>query len=201
MDFYAVNACVLEHFGAFRKCVHKFLDFSLCHLSRRNFIRPAVGRRACGSGYFVKVHKRLAENPQSFVRIELFHHFANGKGPAEACRKLNKELCARFMKFGHPFFQVVVHLFVLVEPLTEHRVVYRLTSGHYKTCVVLCDFHNEACAVLIEMVVFHPAEKVGAAHTCEHNPVLDFTVTYFPRGKQWFKSFFHKNHHSLSGNK
>ena len=87
------------------------------------------------------------------------------------------------MKFRHPLFEVVVHLLVFVKPLTEHRVVDGLTAGKNKTDVILCDLHNEFCAVLVKMVFLHPAEKIGAAHACQNYTVLDFAVADLPRGE------------------
>ena len=87
------------------------------------------------------------------------------------------------MELGHPLCQLFIHLFVFVEPLTEHRVVDRLTSRHDKTRIVFCDFHDKARAVLVEMVLFHPAEKIGAAHARQHYAVFDLTVADLPRRK------------------
>ena len=87
------------------------------------------------------------------------------------------------MKFGHPLFQILKHFLVLVQPLPEHRVVNGLTSRHNKPGVVLCNFHDEARAVFVEMVLLHPAEEVCSAHACQHKAVFYLTVTYLPRCK------------------
>ena len=179
----AVNACVLEHLCALCERIDKLLDFSLGHLSRGNFIRPAVGRGARGSRDLVEIHEGLAEDSQRGVGVELLHHFADGEGTAEACGQLNEELRAGLVELGSPLFEVGIHLLVLVEPLAEHGVVDRLTSGENKTRVVLRDFHDKACAVFIEVVLLHPSEEVGAAHAREHDAVLDLAVADLPRSE------------------
>ena len=178
-----VNACVLEHLCALCECVNKLLDFLLSQGSRRNLIRPAVWRGACRSRDHIKIHKRLAENLKHRIGEKGLHHGADCERTAEACGKLNKKLCARLVELGHPLFEIIVHLLVLVQPLTEHRVINGLTAGENKSDVVLGDFHNELCAVFIEMVLFHPSEKVGAAHARQNYTVLDFAITDLPRRK------------------
>ena len=88
------------------------------------------------------------------------------------------------MKLRHPVFKILIHFLVFVKPLTEHRIVHRLTTGHYKSRIVLCDFENKTCAVLVKMVVFHPAEEVSAAHARQHYAVFDLAIADFPRRKQ-----------------
>ena len=178
----AVQSCadLLENFGghtyaagltlrwddipAFRKRFHKLVYLFHGHRSRRHFVRPTVRGRACRRGYFVEVHKRLADNSQKLVCIKFFHHFAYCERTSESRRQLHEKFCTRLMKFGHPLFQILKHFLVLVQPLPEHRVVNGLTSRHNKPGVVLCNFHDEARAVFVEMVLLHPAEEVCAAH-------------------------------------
>ena len=85
------------------------------------------------------------------------------------------------MKFRHPLFKILIHFFVFIKPLSEHGIVYRLTSRHDKPGIVFCNLKNKSCAVLIKMVLFHPAEKVGSAHARQNDSVFDFTIADFPR--------------------
>ena len=64
--------------------------------------------------------------------------------------------------------------------MTEHGVINGLTAGENKSDVVFRDFHDEARTFFVEVVDFHPAEKVGAAHGGEDDSVLYFAVAYFP---------------------
>ena len=187
----SVNARVTEHFRAFCERFDKFVDLLDRHLPRRNFVRPTVGRGTCGGGYFIKIHERLADGSQKFVGIQFFHHFADRERPSEARRQLNKKFRPGLMEFGHPFFQIFIHLFVLVKPLPEHGVIDRLTSRHNKTCVVLRDFHDEARAVFVEMVLFHPAEEIRSAHARQNKAVLDLAISDLPRCEEGVEFFVH----------
>ena len=181
VDLNAVHSGVLEHFCAFCKRVHEFVYLVNGHGARRHLVRPAVGGGAGVSRDLIKIHKRLADGAQEFVRVELFHHLADGEGASEAGGELDEQLGTGLVEFRHPLCQVVIHFFVFVEPLTEHRVVDGLTSGHDKACVVFGDFHNEARTVAVKMVFFHPSEKICAAHACKHYAVFDLAFADLPR--------------------
>ena len=93
------------------------------------------------------------------------------------------------MEFRHPLCQIVVHFLVLVQPLAVHWVIHRLTTGQDKTGVVFRNLQNEARAVLVKMVPFHPAEQVCAAHAGEHDAVLDLDLADLPRRQQRLIAF------------
>ena len=48
------------------------------------------------------------------------------------------------MKLRHPGCQILIHLFILVKPLSKHRIVHRLTSGKYKSRIVPVDSEHNA---------------------------------------------------------
>ena len=156
------------------------MNFLHSHRAGWHLVRPAVGRGTCRCRYLIKIHEGPAEGTQNLVCIELLHHLTYCEGTSEASRELDKKLCPRLMKFGHPLCQIVIHFFVFVKPLTEHRVVDRLTSGHDKTAIVLCYLHDEACAVAVKMVLLHPAEKVCAAHARQNKAIFYLAVSYLP---------------------
>ena len=85
------------------------------------------------------------------------------------------------MKLGHPLGKVVIHLLILVEPCTEHRIVDGLAAGQDEADIILCDLHDEACAVLVKMVLLHPSEKILAAHGGQYDAVFDLHIAYLPR--------------------
>ena len=191
MNLNAVHARLLQKRGTFCKGFHKFVYFGHGHLPRGDFIRPAVGRRAGGGGYFVQIHKRLAHKTQEPVCVKRFHHFAHGEGAPEPRGELDKELCAGGVQLRHPFLQIAVHFFVFVQPLPEHRVIYRLAPGHNEPRAVFGDFKDKFRPGGIKVIVFHPAEKVCPAHACQHKTVFDLAFADLPRREQRFKSFFH----------
>ena len=85
------------------------------------------------------------------------------------------------MELRHPLCQITEHFLILMQPLTQHRVVDRLTAGKHKTSVVFRNPHYELGTCLIEVILFHPAEEVGSSHAGKHYPVFDFTAADFPR--------------------
>ena len=84
------------------------------------------------------------------------------------------------MELGHPLCKIPVHLLVLMEPLPEHRVVYRLAAREQKSCVILRDFHYEVGTGTVEVILLHPSKEVGSSHACEYDSVLDFQIPDFP---------------------
>ena len=185
VDFHAVDARILQELGALGKRVDDFADLRFGHFAGRELIRPAVGRGARAGGDLVEIHERFADDAQHGIVVEHFHHRADGKRATEARRQLHKQLRAGLVEFGHPCLEVVEHFLVLVQPLAAHGIVDRLAARQQQTDVVLGDFHDEARADLVEVIVnFHPAEQIGAAHTGQHDAVFDLAAADFPRGKQ-----------------
>ena len=190
VDLHAVDAGVLQELCGLGKRVDHLLNFRLRHLAGRHLVRPAVRRRAGRGCDLVEIHERLGDGAQRLVGVELFHHLRDGKAAAEAGRQLDEQLRARLMELRHPFGQIVIHLFVLVQPLAVHRVIDRLTAGQDKTSVVFCYLENEARAVFVKMVDLHPAKQVRAAHARQNDAVFDLYLTDLPRRQQRLIHFF-----------
>ena len=194
MNLNTVYPRIHQHSRAFCKGIDKLLNLRNGHFPGRDLVRPAVRRRTCGGGNLVEIHKWFAQNTESLVCVQFFHHRAYCKRSSETCGQLYEKLCAGLVKFRHPFFEILVHFLVFVKPLSEHGIIHRLTSGHHKPGIVFGDLKNKPCAVPVKMVLFHPAEKVRPPHTRQHNTVFDLAFAYFPRGKKRLKSLLHRSY-------
>ena len=183
MDFYSVDTGFFQQYCGLGKRIHKLLNLFFCHFPGRNLITPAVRGWRCRSRNLVQIHKRLCDRTDHRIGIDIFHHLGNRETPAKSCRQLYKQFGSGRMEFRHPAGQIAVHLLIFVQPLTAHRIVYRLAARKHQTCIVLGDIVDKLCTGFIEMVFFHPSEQIGAAHGSQYDTVFNFTVPNLPGGK------------------
>ena len=184
MDLHAVHPGLLKQNGCFCEGIDELLNLCDRHGTAWHLVTPAVRRFTGRSRDLIEIHERFGCGPQNRVGIQLLHHRGDGERTAETCRQLHKEFRAGRMKFRHPCGEVVIHLFVFIQPLSEHRIVHRLTARQYQSGIVGCDFENEIRTGLIEMISLHPSEEIGSAHRSKNDPVFDFAVSDFPGGKK-----------------
>ena len=183
VHFHAVDAGFLAQAGRFAVGIDDLRDLLLRHFTAGDLVVPAVREHARGSRQVFDVDHGARDAAEDLVGGEHRQGIRQGHGAAEARGHLDEHLGAGLMQLVHELFELFEFRLVLVQPHAAEHVADRRDAGDDQTAIVVGDVLQELCRLLVKVVGFHPTENAGAAHGCQHDPVLDFQVADFPGGE------------------